>query len=155
MSAAKLQSVRIKTRYYLCQDGRLAFRIPNALYRNLIRGKVLLSQFANTRQLLLEAIITATPDGQWKASANGIIYRFDAYGRLDLAPFAEFAARNVETKSVRRTGTVLDIAPVLNGRRARSENTWKPERALVHAAELDADAASAKKAHRIPILKVD
>jgi len=82
-------------RYYLwADDGH--WRITHRLHSELVSGKVVLRQYAGTKQKIVEVFIHKVRGSQKIVEARGGVYSFDARGRLDVASQAEAASVAVD-----------------------------------------------------------
>ena len=152
MTRAKTQHDRWSLRYYVCSDDQITWRIPNTLHSDLVAGKLLLPQFASTKQKVLEVFVSRATGGPVLLEARGSIYSFDSDGRLDLHPTVEASANAVEGRRPRVYGNVIDIRPTVRSRRWHAEQTWKPLRRVLRLVQNDLDATRSS-GRKVPLLR--
>jgi hypothetical protein len=142
-------SARLRLVYYLWSaEGPL--RITDRLHRALVQRSVALSQFAATKQKILEVVIRPLTRDAHTLSARGLIYFFNADGLLDvgrktegLIPLPRFRASETN---------VIDVEPKIRARRIREENTWEPTKPMLDFIWSDVDPQR-PRGPRLPVLR--
>ena len=90
------------TRYYLCSDDQVTWRIPNTRHEELVSGKLALPQFAGTKQKVLEVFVGSARGMPVLLDARGGVYSFASDGSVDLQPPVEALASIIEGSRPRR-----------------------------------------------------
>lgn len=135
---------RFTIQYFLCTDDGL-YRLPDRLHRDLLGGRTALIQFANTKQKLIELIISRAE--AFTSKARGVIYVFDKNGFLDLRMMTQDAMPAIP-RFMKEKG-VVDLAPAIRKQRFQSDFTWKPTQAIL-SRMFDEDT---KKLKKLPAFK--
>ena len=143
-------SKAIRLAYYVCQDGRLQWRLSDTLHHKLIAGVETAPAFANTRLSVLEIQY----DDFKRSHVQGIFYLFDNDGRLDISEASEAIEIALNEKPSHSQAGVVNIAPVLRGKRWQHRHLWSPTPELVDAVETDLGIRKgATSRGKVPILK--
>lgn len=143
-------SKAIRLAYYICHDGRLQWRLSDTLHRAFLAGVRNAPAFANTRQCILEIQY----DDFKRSHVRGMFYVFDEDGRLDISEAAEAIDIALNEKPTHSQAGVVDIEPVLRGKRWRHRHLWSPPPELVDAVETDLQIRKAGTSRgKVPILK--
>jgi len=146
---SKTKTIRIA--YYICDDSGLQWRLSAQAHRDLIAGLRTEPNFANTRQKVLEI---QYDEGMHHTHIRGMLYDFDADGKLDISGATEAIDIALDEKPVRSQPGVVDIEPVLKGKRWRNLHLWQPSADLVDAVESDLQSQKGKHSRaKIPVLK--
>lgn len=136
--------------YYICHDGRLQWRLSATLHRAFLAGVRTAPAFANTRQSVLEIQY----DDLGRTNVRGMFYAFDEDGRLDISEASEAIEIALNEKPSHSQAGVVDIEPVLRGKRWRHRHLWSPSPELVDAVETDLRIRKAGTSQgKVPILK--
>ena len=123
--------VRTTVRYYLWTEENVR-RLSNRLHADLASGRAALSEFANSRQRIVEVYIRQFGRQPLLVKARGIYYSFDAQGYLDVGSAAEVIAIALDRALETRAGhNIVDLGPRLRDRQWRREHTWKPTRDML------------------------
>jgi hypothetical protein len=116
---------RLSIRYYVCTDEG-PFRIQLHLFRGLVSGEIRLSQFANSLQHLVEALVEEDVKKGKTINTRSISIRFDAHGKVDLRHVAEAIAVLAEGSQPKRVAEkVLDVGSTIRARRLERESAWR------------------------------
>ena len=142
------------TRYYLCSDDEVTWRITNTLHGELVSGKLALPQFASTKQRVLEVFVGSARGAPALLEARGSFYAFAADGLLDVHPAAEALSSIIEGSRPRRIQEhVIDIGPTVRHRRWIKEQIWRPTASMLSAVRKDLSASVASGSRRVPTLR--
>jgi hypothetical protein len=144
----RLGPTRISVRYYLWSSGGLQ-RITERLHRELFDRHVAITKFSDTKQKVLEVLVQRLTKIDYRISARGVVYPFDANGFLDVKTLALEGSLEI---SRFRSGqeNVLDLNPAVKRRRFKEQYTWKPSKAILNDVWKDIDLAGHR---RLPVLR--
>jgi hypothetical protein len=118
-------------RYYLWADDGL-WRIPERVHLGLVSGAIGLSQYANTKQKVVEVFLQRDRRHPTFVRARGVYYHFDKDGRLNLSNLSEAAARALEGSRHRHVvDNLFDIGPAVRHRRWLETQTWRLNSAIL------------------------
>ena len=142
---------RISVWYYLW-SAEGPQRITQRLHRELFERNVAMSQFAGTKQRVLEVLVQYLTKTHCKISGRGIVYPFNANGFLDVktlaleGPLEISRFRSAEAK-------IVDLKPSIRRRRFQEQYTWKPSKTMLDDVWNDIDPGRPKKRPRLPLLR--
>jgi hypothetical protein len=138
---------RVSLRYYVWDDTAL-WRLPHRLHAAVVSGEAKLLRFANTRCKIIEVLVSRQLSQPIIKMVRGVVYAFDAEGRLDLSDVGDAIEMVIQGSRPRRLQeNVIDVSPVLRDRRWSSTHAWQPTVEMVH--QINADLT----AKNIPTLK--
>ena len=144
-------SKAIRLAYYICHDNRLQWRLSATLHHDLLAGVRTAPAFANTRQSILEI---QYDEGLKRTHVRGMFYVFDEEGKLDISGASEAIEIALNGKPLHSQPGVVDIEPVLKGKRWRHQHFWSPTPELVDAVETDLRGGKTRNLQgKVPIFK--
>ena len=145
-------SKALRLAYYICHDGRLQWRLSATLHRAFLAGVRTAPAFANTRQSILEI---QYDEGLKRTHIRGLFHVFDEDGKLDISDSLEGLEIALKSgKPIHSQSGVIDIEPVLRGKRWDNRHFWSPTPELVDAVETDLRGGKARNVRgKVPILK--
>jgi hypothetical protein len=137
-------------RYYICEGDRLRWRLPATLHRKILAGEVVVSEFAGTKQRVLEVFLNAV-DKRKVPVLRGSIYCFNDEGTLDQNAAVElFPSVWEKERKPGGASKVVDAASIFRYRKWINENTWHPKAMFYHLVQHDLQMRGAKE--RVPSL---
>jgi len=138
---------RVSLRYYVWHDSAL-WRFPHRLHVAVVSGEATLLRFANTRCKIVEVLVSRQLTRPIIKTVRGVVYAFDAEGRLDLSDVGEAIEMVTQGSRPRRLqDNIIDVSPILRDRRWASTHVWQPPTEMVSLINADLTAKS------IPVLK--
>ena len=136
MQSFKSLNPRFTLRSYVCVEGRLRYRIPDALHRAIMQGNAPLPQFAN-RELFVLEVARLTSQREISTRIVGTVYYFNALGLLEVGRYAELPSSLISASSA-KSAKVVSLSHVFKHRSLHAALTWTPDIELKRAAEEDA-----------------